>query len=73
MYKKRWGMDTGYRMTRKSLAKTTSKGLNIKLLYFYHAINVYDLWIFRDITSRIMIIADVMKVLVSATNSEPIR
>ena len=34
-FKKRWGIETGYRMIRKFLAKTTSRRYSTRLLYFY--------------------------------------
>ncbi len=67
MFKKRWGIETGYRMIRKFLAKTTSKRRNIRLLYFYLAVLLYNLWVLMNLTGRIRIIADVMKALVSAS------
>ena len=66
-YRKRWGIETGYRMIRKFLAKTTSKRHNIRLLYFYLAILLYNMWVLMNIASRVKIIADTMKTFMAST------
>jgi hypothetical protein len=45
LFRKRWSIETSYRMARKFLAKTTSKIYSIRLLYFYLAILLYNLWV----------------------------
>ena len=66
LYRKRWGIETGYRMIRKFLARTTSKRHSIRLLYFYLAILLYNMWILMSIVSRVEIIADNMKVFIAS-------
>ncbi len=66
LYRKRWGIETGYRMIRKFLAKTTSKRHNIRLLYFYLAILLYNMWVLMNIVSRVKIIADNMRIFIAS-------
>ena len=66
MYRKRWGIETGYRMIRKFLARTTSKRYNVRLLYFYLAIILYNIWVLVNILSRVHIIADNMRTYIAS-------
>jgi len=45
LFRKRWGIETSYRMIGKFHAKTTSKLYRIRKLYFYLAVVLYNLWI----------------------------
>ena len=63
LFKKRWGIETGYRMIRKFLARTTSKRYSIRLLYFYLAVLLYNFWVLLNLKSRMRIIADVLRAL----------
>ena len=45
IYKKRWGIETSYRVQKHAfLPKTCSKNYNIRLFYFLFAIMYYNLW-----------------------------
>ena len=66
MYRKRWGIETGYRMIRKFLARTTSKRHSIRLLYFYLAILLYNMWVLMNIVVRVKIIAENLKVFIAS-------
>ena len=66
LFKKRWGIETGYRMIRKFLARTTSKRYSIRLLYFYLAVLLYNFWVLLNLKSRMRIIADVLRALVTS-------
>ncbi|MGC8505223.1 MAG: transposase [Thermoplasmata archaeon] len=66
LYRKRWGIETGYRMIRKFLAKTTSRKHKIRLLYFYLAILIYNMWVLLNIVSRVRIIADNMRIFIAS-------
>lgn len=66
MYRKRWGIETGYRMIRKFLARTTSKRYNVRLLYFYLAIVLYNIWVLVNILSMVNIIADNMRICIAS-------
>lgn len=46
LFRKRWGIETSYRMINKFLARTTSKKLHaLRILYFYLAVLLYNLWV----------------------------
>ena len=66
IFKKRWGIETGYRMVRKFLAKTTSRRYKIRLLYFYLAVLLYNFWVLLNLKSRRRIIADVLRILTTS-------
>jgi len=42
MFRKRWAIETSYRMINQFLPKTTSK------LYFYLAVLLYNIWVFMN-------------------------
>ena len=43
-YKRRWGVETSYRMHNSFLAKTTSKDYVVRLLYYAVAVCIYNVW-----------------------------
>jgi len=45
LFKKRWGIETGYRMSNQFLIKTTSKNYIIRLFYYLFACLVYNAWV----------------------------
>lgn len=45
VFRKRWGIETSYRMMRKFHPKTTSKLYRLRILYFYLAVILYNLWV----------------------------
>jgi hypothetical protein len=45
LFKKRWGIETSYRMIRQFQAKTTSKLYTLRKLYFYLAVLLYNIWV----------------------------
>jgi Transposase DDE domain. len=47
-YRKRWGVETSYRMIGLFLAKTTSKLYRLRVLYFFLAVVLYNLWVLRN-------------------------
>ena len=65
-FKKRWGIETGYRMIRKFLARTTTKIWRIRLMYFYLAVLLYNLWVLLNMVSDVQIIADNVRVFVAS-------
>jgi hypothetical protein len=65
LFKRRWGIETSYRMVRKFLAKTASKIYSIRKLYFYLAILLYNLWVLLNYGEGERVIADTLKLLVS--------
>ncbi len=62
LFRKRWGIETSYRMINKFLARTTSKLHALRILYFYLAILLYNLWVMLNYTEPSRIIADSLKV-----------
>ena len=50
LYRRRWGVETSYRVKKHSyLPKTTSKDYLIRLFYFMFSALLYNLWILADI------------------------
>ncbi len=49
LYKKRWGIESSYRVIKSYLPKTTSKNYLIRLFYFMFAVLLYNMWILADI------------------------
>lgn len=49
-YRKRWGIETSYRVKKYAFrSKTTSKNYYIRLFYFMFSVLMYNLWILLDI------------------------
>ena len=65
LFRKRWGIETSYRMVNKFLARMTSKLYGIRLLYFCLAILLYNLWVLLNYGGGTRIIADTLKLLVA--------
>lgn len=60
MYRKRWGIETGYRVIKNSFyLRTTSRDFRIRLLYFLFSTIVYNLWILIDILVWIDLMGEV--------------
>lgn len=62
VFRKRWGIETSYRMIRKFLAKTTSRRYRARLLYFYLAVMLYNLWVKLNFRHEEPLSADVLRV-----------
>ncbi|MDL5503387.1 MAG: transposase, partial [Candidatus Methanoperedens sp.] len=45
MYKKRWGIETGYRVKKDFLAITTTKCYIVRMLYFMVSVILYNFWL----------------------------
>ena len=45
LYKKRWNIETGYRMQNMFLAKTCSLNPSVRLFYFCYAVALHNLWV----------------------------
>jgi hypothetical protein len=67
LFRRRWGIETSYRMIGKFLARTTSKIYSIRALYFYLAILLYNLWVLLNYEGRTKIIADSLRFLIALT------
>ena len=47
-FRERWGIETSYRMGRQFLPKTTTKLYEIRVLYFFTAALLYNLWVLMN-------------------------
>ena len=45
IYKKRWNIETGYRLQNQFLPKTTSIEKGVRLFYFCYAVAMHNLWL----------------------------
>lgn len=45
LYKKRWNIETGYRLQNMFLAKTCSLDPSVRLFYFCYAVALHNLWV----------------------------
>ena len=45
IFRKRWGIETSYRMVNQFLSKTTSKNYTIRMFYFFFACIMYNAWV----------------------------
>ncbi len=43
-YRKRWGIETGFRVIKKIMGRTCSNSLAVRLLMFYLPLLLYNLW-----------------------------
>lgn len=47
-YKKRWGIETGYRMIQDTRARTHSKNYAARLLYFAYSAVMFNVWVMAN-------------------------
>ena len=52
-FRKRWGIETSYRLIGLFLAKTTSKLYGLRKLFFFLAVVLYNLWVLRNFRRRL--------------------
>jgi hypothetical protein len=45
MYRKRWGIETGYRVKHDFLAITTTESYTVRMLYFMISVILYNFWL----------------------------
>ena len=48
-YRKRWGIETGYKEVEQLRARTTSRNHSLRLLYFYYALILYNAWLLANL------------------------
>jgi len=48
LYRRRWGIETSYRVKKGFRAQTTSKNYKVRLMYFLYSVLLYNLWIIID-------------------------
>ncbi len=56
LFKKRWGIETTYRMCNQFLIKTTSKDYTVRLFYYLLACAVYNIWVSYNEKERCTVI-----------------
>ena len=44
-YRKRWGIETGYRVKREFRIKTSTRVYSMKILFFFLSVVMYNLWV----------------------------
>ena len=54
-FRRRWGIETSYRLIGLFLAKTTSKRYGLRKLYFFLAVVLYNLWVLRNFRSKVAV------------------
>jgi hypothetical protein len=64
LFRKRWGIETSYRLIGLFLAKTTSKRYGVRKLYFFLAVVLYNLWVFWNFRRRRVVSVYDLKVAV---------
>lgn len=52
LYKKRWGIETSYRMINEFLPKTTSRSWIVRIFYFILACLIYNTWVVLNARAR---------------------
>ena len=66
MFRKRWAIETSYRMINQFLPKTTSKAYSLRKLYFYLAVLFYNLWVFVNYKHERVIVQHVKLAVILA-------
>jgi hypothetical protein len=51
-FRRRWGIETSYRLIGLFLAKTTSRLYRLRVLYFFLAVVLYNLWVLWNFKRR---------------------
>jgi hypothetical protein len=51
-FRRRWGVETSYRLIGLFLAKTTSRLYRLRVLYFFLAVVLYNLWVLWNFRRR---------------------
>lgn len=54
-FRRRWGIETSYRLIGLFLAKTTSKRYGLRMLYFFLAVVLYNLWVLRNYRCKVAV------------------
>lgn len=55
LYRRRWGIETSYRMIGEFLARSTSREFSVRLYYFLYAVMLYDLWILTTVMMSVRV------------------
>ncbi len=52
LYKKRWGIETSYRMIGQFFAKTTCDDYSVRVWYFVLAVLLYNVWVLLNVRAK---------------------
>jgi hypothetical protein len=66
-YRRRWGIETGYRVQNQVKAKTTSTNYTVRLVYQMLSVIVYNVWQLANILLAIELGAELKKPLIKLT------
>jgi putative transposase len=66
-YRKRWGVETGFRVQNTIKAKTTSTNYTIRLLYHMLSTILYNIWMLANITLMLQLKRELTKPLIKLT------
>jgi len=66
-YKKRWGIETGFRVQNNVKAKTTSTNYTIRLIYQLLSIILYNIWQLANITLMLELKRELTKPIIKLT------
>jgi hypothetical protein len=66
LYRRRWGIETSYRMKHVFRAKTTSKRYVVRLFYFSFSVCLYNLWVLANIFVGVVFTQESGRLLITA-------
>jgi len=66
-YRRRWGIETGYRVQNQVKAKTTSKNFTVRMVYQMLSVIVYNVWQLANILLVIELGTELRKPLIKLT------
>lgn len=52
-YRKRWGIETGYRVKREFRIKTSTRVYSMKILFFFISVVMYNIWVILNLNTMI--------------------
>lgn len=53
LYRKRWGIETGYRVKREFRVRTSTRVYSMKILFFFLSVTMYNLWVLLNLDAVI--------------------
>ena len=54
-YRRRWGIETSYRVIGEFLARSTSTSFSVRLFYFLFATALYDIWVLTTVLMAVVL------------------
>lgn len=52
-YRKRWGIETGYRVKKEFRIRTSTRVYSMKVLFFFLSVAMYNLWVLINLDAKI--------------------